>query len=47
MIMGHELMALTAMNSSGLWMICTTWGCELKALNAMNNLGLLMTCKTL
>ena len=38
----HDLRALDAMDSLGLWMTRITPGCELKALNAMNKSGLWM-----
>ena len=38
--MGHELRALNAINSLGLWITLATLGCELWALDAMNSSGL-------
>ena len=40
MTLGYEIMALDAMNISGLWMTYMTSCHELKILNVMNNLGL-------
>ena len=37
---GHELKALDAINSSGLWKTCGTLGRELRDLDAMNRFGL-------
>ena len=40
MILGHELKALDAMNSSGLWMTQTTLNHELRVVDDMNDSGL-------
>ena len=46
MTLGCELKALNAMNSSKLWMTCSTLGHDLRALHTMNNLELLIICTT-
>ena len=46
MTLCHELKALDAMNSSELWMTCSTLGHDLRALDAMNNLELLIIYMT-
>ena len=43
MILGHEPMALIAINSLKLWMTWITLGRERKAQDAKNNSGLCMT----
>ena len=43
MIPSHEVKALDAMNSSGLWFTLMTPVRELRALNAMNNSELWIT----
>ena len=46
MTLGHKVKALNAMNSSELWMTCSTLGCDLWALDAMNNSKMLIICTT-
>ena len=46
MTLGHELKALDSMNSSDLWMTCSTLGHDLKALDAKNSSKLLIICTT-
>ena len=46
MTLDNELKALDAMNSSELWMTCSTLGHDLRALDAMNSLELLIICMT-
>ena len=46
MTLCHELKALDAMNSSELWMTCSTLGHDLRALDAMNNSELLIIYMT-